>query len=188
MKTLLVVILLATSCFVQAQQLIASFSLTDVNSGEDVSLDKYSSSPAVVILFTSNECPFDKSYADRVANLVTSYGDKISFLLINSHVDPLESAEHMKKAAAAWRFRAPYLSDKNQVAMTALDARRSPECFVLRPAKGGFQVAYSGAIDDNPQTPGSVTDPYLRNAIESVLSGKQAAESVRAAGCSIRRK
>lgn len=188
MKTFLFVILLAASCFAQAQQLVTSFSLTDVNSGEEISLDKYASSPAIVILFTSNECPFDKSYAARIASLVTTYGDKVAFLLVNSHLDPLESEENMKKASATWRFRAPYLSDKKQVAMTALDARRSPECFVLKPAKGGFQVSYNGAIDDNPQTPEAVAAPYLRNAIESVLNNKPAPEPVRAAGCSIRKK
>jgi len=188
MKRILTFVLFFAVISATAQSVVTGFSLLDVTSGEEVSLDKFSGKPAVVVIFTSNECPFDNSYAERLSKLVVTYSDKLPILLVNSHLDPQESEENMKKEAGTWGFRAPYLSDKNQVAMAALDARRSPEGFVLKPTNGGFQVYYSGAIDDNPQTPGAVTASYLQNAIDNALAGKPAPASVRAAGCSIRRR
>lgn len=188
MKRLLTCILSLAAVSASAQSVVTGFTLLDVTNGEQLSLEKFSGRPAVVVIFTSNECPFDNSYAERLSKLVVTYSDKLPIVFVNSHLDPQESEENMKKEAGTWGFRAPYLSDKNQVAMAALDARRSPEGYVLKPANGGFQVYYSGAIDDNPQTPGAVTTSYLKNAIEEVLAGKPAPTSVRAAGCSIRRK
>lgn len=182
--------LLFTACVVNgmAQPVIGSFACADVTSGSVVSLDKYSGSPALVVLFTSNECPFDNYYTDRIATLVSRYANQVPVLLVNSHLDPMESEENMKKEAAGWSFRAPYLADKNQTAMEMLGAKRSPEAFLLKPSDKGFQVVYSGALDDSPQIPGAVSVQYLRDAIESLLGGKPLPASVRAAGCSIRKK
>jgi len=187
MKHLLLLTVLTVSIRVSAQQAI-SFSLQDVTNGATVSLDQFKNSAAVVVVFTSNDCPFDNSYTDRIGTLVNSYASRIPVLLINAHLDPPESEENMKKESSGWNFRAPYLSDKNQVAMDALGARRSPEAFVLKPGATGFTVVYSGALDDNPQTPGAVSVQYLRDAIEAVLGGKPVPASVRAAGCSIRKR
>jgi hypothetical protein len=171
-----------------AQTTIPGFTLTDVTSGAAVSLDGFVSRPAVVVIFTSNVCPFDQAYAERIGSLVANYSDRVPILLVNAHLDAAESEDEMKRAAAGWKFRAPYLSDKNQSAMDVLGAKRSPEAFLLVPGKSGFTIAYGGAIDDSPQTPGTVGTTYLRNAIENALAGKPGPPPVRAAGCSIRRK
>lgn len=95
----------------------------------------------------------------------------------------------MAEAIAQWNMDVPYLADKQQAVMTAFDARRSPEAFVLKPSGGKFQIIYKGAIDDNPQSAQAVTANYLPDAIEHVVSGKPLMTSqTRAAGCSIRRK
>jgi peroxiredoxin len=173
--------------YASAQQAVTTFQLTDVVSGTTVSLDQYAGK-AVVVIFTGNECPYDNYYRERVASLVNQYGSRAVFLFINSHLDPLEAEEHMKKKASAWGFRAPYLSDKSQAAIEALGARRSPEVFLLKSSNGQFTVFYNGAIDDNPQEAGAVSSQYLRDALENLLSGKPAPPAVRAAGCSIRKK
>ncbi|MBL7852482.1 MAG: redoxin domain-containing protein [Cyclobacteriaceae bacterium] len=179
---------LVVACFIgYAQQVVPNFQLPDVVSGQTVSLAQQAGKP-VVVIFTSNDCPYDNYYSTRIATLVGQYGDRVVFLFINSHLDPQESEESMKKQASGWGFNPRYLSDKSQVAMEALGARRSPEVFLLKPANGQFSVFYSGAIDDNPQEAAAVTSPYLRDALENMLSGKPAMTPVRAAGCSIRRK
>jgi AhpC/TSA family len=189
MKANLLTLLLLIIVSVSAQSQIKSFTLTDVSGGSVVSLDQYTSSAGVVVLFTSNACPYDTYYTERLASLVNSYSGRIPFLLVNAHLDPEESEENMKAKASGWSFKAPYLADKNQVAMSALGARRSPEAFLLKPEKGSFVVLYSGAIDDNPQEPGAVTTQHLRNAIDSLLAGKLITHhQERAVGCSIRKK
>jgi peroxiredoxin len=187
MKKLITAALLLVFGSATAQSTVGNFTLTDVTSGQTISLADYAGKP-VVIVFTSNECPYDNYYASRLSTLVNQYGTRVAFLFINAHLDTQEAEDAMKKDAATWGFKAPYLSDKAQSAMELLGARRSPEAFVLQPANGQFTVYYSGGIDDNPQEAGAVTAQYLRDAIENLLSGKAAGPPMRAAGCSIRRK
>ena len=168
------------------QQDVSPFKLPDVVSGKMISLDQFSGK-VVVVIFTSNDCPFDNYYRERIAALIGQYGNRATFLLINAHLDPQEAEAPMKQKASGWGFGVPYLSDKSQTAMDALGARRSPEVFLLKPANGTFTVYYSGAIDDNPQEASAVVGDYLRDALENLLAGKPAGPTVRAAGCSIRK-
>lgn len=187
MKKLLTVALLLMAGSTLAQPTVGNFTLTDVVSGQAVSLTDYAGKP-VVIVFSGNDCPYDNYYAARLTTIVSQYGSRVSFLFINPHLDTPEAEDAMKKKASSRGFQAPYLSDKSQTAMELLGARRSPEVFVLRPVNGQFSVYYSGAIDDNPQEASAVTAQYLRDAIENLLNGKTAGPTTRAAGCSIRRK
>ncbi|MBS1976651.1 MAG: redoxin domain-containing protein [Bacteroidetes bacterium] len=172
-----------------AGQQVTNFTLKDARTGSNVSLNQFSSGKVVVIIFTSNECPFDKEYRERIRMTIESFKGSAAFLLINSHPEAEESEDRMAEAIAQWNMEVPYLADKQQVVMTAFDARRSPEAFVLKPSGGKFQVVYKGAIDDNPQSAQAVTADYLKDAIEHLVSGKPLTTAqTRAAGCSIRRK
>lgn len=189
MRAYLVACFVLVNISASAQTAIKSLILTDVTSGSEVSLDKYASFAGVVVLFTSNACPYDTYYTERLTSLITTYSGKVPFLLVNAHLNPEESEENMKAKAEAWSFKAPYLADKNQIAMSALGARRSPEAFLLKHVKDNYVIVYSGAIDDNPQESGAVTVQHLRNAIDSLLGGKQGVlHQERAVGCSIRKK
>ena len=175
---------ISTTCL--AQPGIQNFSLTNVVDGKPISLDQYASSP-VVVVFTSNECPFDNYYKGRIKEMISSYSGKVQFLLINSHPTPEESDEKMAIHLAD--LSAPYLADKDQTVMENFGAKKSPEVFVLKPAAGKFMMMYSGAIDDNPQVSTDVKQNYLKDAIDKVLSGQRIEViSNRAVGCSIRRK
>jgi hypothetical protein len=185
----IILLLLLLSGTLSAQPVVKSFTLMDVTKGTPVSLDQYSSASAVVVLFTSNECPYDLYYGDRLTKLVAQFSGSVTFLFVNSHNDPQEGDERMKTKAATWAFSVPYLADKSQVAMNELGAHRSPEVFLLKPVNGSFQVYYTGGIDDNPQEPAAVTSQWLRDAIQDLLAGKPMKQSlVRSPGCSIRKK
>jgi peroxiredoxin len=189
MKNWLFLLFVLVSGALPGQSQVKNFAAPDAQSGQTVSLDQYAPTGVVVVLFTSNECPFDKYYTDRVAKLISDYAGKAKFLLINSHLDPEETGEKMKEKAAVWGLSVPYLADKNQEVMTALGARRSPEAFILRHEKTHFAIAYSGAIDDNAQEPSAVTINHLRAALDSILGGKHTGHhQVRGAGCTIRKK
>jgi hypothetical protein len=83
----------------------------------------------------------------------------------------------------------PYLADKDQTVMEAFGVRRSPEVFLLSSAGGKFTIAYSGAIDDNPQVAKEAKQNYLKDAISKLLAGQKSEPAMqRAVGCTIRRK
>jgi len=186
MKTILTVIILLMSVAVKAQE-VKNFTLKNAKDGKEVSLDNYSSSRAVVLVFTSHECPFDNYYKDRLKGLIQAYAGKVQFLLINSNAEDQESAEQM--AIHYTDLQVPYLADKDQMIMTNLGAKKTPEVFLITPAGGKFTLAYSGAIDDNPQSAKDVRQSFLKDAIEKVLAGEKIEPATqRTTGCTIRKK
>jgi hypothetical protein len=61
--------------------------------------------------------------------------------------------------------------------------------YLLKPEASNFKVVYSGAIDDNPQVPADVSQQYLKNAINGLLTGKPSqTASERPTGCMIKKQ
>lgn len=188
MKNWIFIMAVFTGIHVQAQAL-KDFSITDVITGKPVSLATYPSCQGIVILFTGNTCPYDEYYRARITKLSHDYQDKVPVLLVNSHVDPNESAENMKKKADEVKWTLPYLADKNQVLMTSLGATKSPSVYLLKNNGGQFHIVYRGAIDDNAQVEADVHHQYLKDAIEIMLANQTIQTSeVRPVGCTIRKK
>ncbi len=172
-----------------AQTNVENFTLVNVADGAPVSLDDFKSMEGVLVIFTSNVCPFDGYYQDRIKGLISTYTGKIQVVLVNAHVEADESEDKMKSVFAQWNLPVPYLADKQQVVMKALGAKKSPEAFLLKSKGGKFTVFYNGAIDDNPQMASAVSQPYLKTAIDRVLAGKAVeTNSTRTVGCTIRGK
>jgi hypothetical protein len=187
MKKNIFALLIVVSSFAQAQNAVQNFSLTNVVDGKTVSLDDYKSLSGVVVLFTGNECPYDNYYKTRVKQLIDSYAGKVQFLLVNSYQDPQETTEKM--AIHYTDLNVPYLADKDQMVMTNLEARKSPEVFLLQPLNEKFSIIYRGAIDDNPQVAADTKQNYLKDAIDKLLTGQKVdLVSNRTVGCTIRRK
>ena len=179
----LVFLCLSLNC---TAQVVQNFSLTNVRDGKIISLEDFSASHGVVIIFTSIICPYDGYYQTRIKELAEKYNSKTPVLLVNSSFD--ESIEQMKRYSDQNSILVPYLADKEQKVLANLNPRKSPECFLLQSKDGKFTVAYRGAIDDNPQTSSQVNHSYLKEAIDKLLA-KQKIETpdVRPVGCSIRK-
>ena len=172
-----------------AQTPVEKFTLINVVDNAPVSLDGCAGCKGVAVIFTSTVCPYDQYYLGRIKDLINTYEGKIQFLLVNSCPEPEESAENMKNFQTSRGLTVPYLADKDQVAMNALGARRSPEVFLLQNVNNKQVVIYNGALDDNPQVANAVTRNYLKSAIDKLLAGQEIETPVsRAAGCSIRKK
>ena len=166
---------------------VKDFSLVDVRNNSTVNLSDFASKKAVVILFTSNVCPYAVYYEGRITQLVADYASKnVQFLLINSHKEPKESNEEMANKVSTWGIDVPYLADKTQKVMQQLGARKSPEVFLLRSNNNGFSVFYKGAIDNNPQVANDVKNQYLKKNLEALLSGQSPISSSRPVGCIIK--
>jgi hypothetical protein len=169
------------------QQEVKNFSALNIRDGKTASLNNYTSSKAVAIVFTSHECPFDNYYKDRLKELIHQYQGKVQFLLVNANSEPAESAEQM--GIHYTDLPVPYLADKDQKIMDLMGAKKTPEVFLLSQSGGQFYLVYHGAIDDNPQVSQDVRQQYLKDAIEATLSNKNPeAGTQRVTGCTIRRK
>ena len=131
MKTIVALLLSFVSAMTFGQQL-TDFKLVNVVNDQPVSSDTYPSCSGLVVIFTSNMCPYDEYYRARIAKLASSYTDKVPVLLVNSQPDPAESKENMSKKAKQANWSIPYLEDKNQTLMTALDAKKTAEAFLLK--------------------------------------------------------
>jgi len=186
MKTILAFIIVIMSTTVQAQE-VKNFTLTNIKDSKEVSLTNFTSAKAVAIVFTSHECPFDNYYKERLKELIQTYSGKVQFLLVNSNTEEQESIEQM--AIHYTDVPVPYLADKDQAVMLNIGAKKTPEVFLLIPANGKFVVAYSGAIDDNPQAAKDVRQHFFKEAIEKVLANQKIEmPNQRATGCTIRKK
>lgn len=189
MKKIILLFALVSFVFVTQGQTLTDFNLKNVVDAKQISLKDYSSAPGLVIIFTSVACPFDGYYGNRLKQLQNEFSGKLPILLVNSYTEAPEAEEWMLKTAQANGLTLPYLSDKDQVLMTQLNAQRSPEAFVLKNTNGQFIVAYHGAIDDNAQAETGVKQTYLKDAIVNLLSGKNIVQpSARPVGCYIRKK
>jgi hypothetical protein len=187
MKSTLFSLLVTISAGLKAQTPVQNITLPNVVDGKMVSFDQFYSFSGIVVVFASNECPFDNYYKERVKEMIRSYDGKVQFLLVNSYLDPEESSEKMRIHYSD--IGVPYLADKDQMAMNSLGAKKSPEVFLLKNSANKFINIYSGAIDDNPQVPKDVSQNFLKDAIDKLLNGQQIEVTTnRAVGCSIRRK
>ena len=192
MKKILVLMLMLTAAWVShdalAQQ-VKDFKLTNVLDNQSVSFGNYSTSQGIVLIFTSNSCPYDEYYRQRIAALSRLHADRVPVLLVNSHTEPAESAESMADKGRQLGLGIPYLADKDQTLMAALNVRKSPEAFLLKNVDGKFSIVYRGAIDDNAQVEADVRHHYLRDAIEMMLAGQPiGTPEVRPVGCNVKKK
>lgn len=172
--SLIFCLLISIGAFAQNQP------LTNVVTGQTVSIRDYKGAKAVVIIFTSNVCAYDGYYTERLKSLFTTYGGSVQFVLVNSYTEPEETADKMKAKYDTWGFDVPYLADKDQTWMKSFGAKKSPEVFVL---DGNGATIYNGAIDDNPQLASGVKDYYLKKVLDGT-----AVANTRPVGCSIRLK
>ena len=189
--TIALTILLSAGCYVmmgQSYQGLDAVKLFDVVSQDSLSLNPKSSGPLVVVIFTSNFCPYSRKYEERIKQLHQEYESRdVGLVLVNPNNTPDDSLEEMKKKAESSAYTFPYLKDHDQVLKDILGATRTPEAYLLRPVANGFELVYQGAIDDNPQTSQDVEFQYLKAAIESSLNGQAPEQAkVKVTGCIIK--
>ena len=186
MKNILTLVL-AFFCTTLFAQEVKNFKLVNVVNNQEVSLETYPSCEGMVIIFTSNNCPYDDYYRNRITKLAQTYHDRVPVLLVNSQPD--ESKDAMASKAKQNNFSVPYLADKDQSLMTNLDAKKTPEVFLLKNDGGKFSVVYRGAFDDNAQVEADVRRRHLQDAIDIMLSNQKiATPEVRPVGCNLKKK
>ena len=171
---------------------VNNFTLINAIDTAKVSLNDQLQSKGLVIVFTSNDCPYSKLYEERIIEIAKEFKNKgINFILINPNspknsVD--DNMESMIRKSKEKSYFFPYLIDSKQTVANIFGASRTPEVFILKNINGSFVLVYKGAIDDNPQLASDVTTSYLKNASISIIGNKAIKTSeTRATGCMIKR-
>ena len=169
-------------------QTLQPIELPNMMDGKMISITPSQGCQGVVVIFTDLNCPYDQHYQDRIKALSEKYASRISFFLITAN--PTNASDEIKLMAAyqKWGVSIPYLSDKKQIAMAGLNAKKTPEAVLLKPMGNGLSTIYQGAIDDNPQVHHDTGNNFLDEAIQSLLAGQvPKVANERVIGCTIRK-
>jgi peroxiredoxin len=146
-----------------------------------------SDSPATVVVFTCNHCPYALAWHDRLAQAARDYAEQgVRFLAINSNDSeryPRDSYAAMKQRVASEDWPMPYLHDATQEVARAYDAKTTPHLFVLDADR---RLRYEGAPDADYDDP-ALRAQWLRDALDAVLAGAEPARpQTGPVGCSIK--
>jgi peroxiredoxin len=167
------------------------FSLPDVVSGKMVSLQDFNDTPALLVMFICNHCPYVKHVQAGMAQMARDFqtpGIGVVAICsndVNNHPD--DSPELMKKEARDAGYTFPYLYDESQGVARAYRAACTPDFFLF---DGRRRLVYRGQMDDARRGNDlPVTGKSLRDAVDAVLSGRPvSANQVPSLGCNIKWK
>lgn len=124
---------------------------------------------AVVLVFLSPECPLSQTYVRTLRELHAQFHEnEIAFYAVFPGNSLSPAAVEAFRTANELPF--PFLMDTDFALASALQARATPEVFLLDPWGG---VKYRGAIDDRAVALGKLravaTESYLAEALEKWL-------------------
>ncbi|MBN2807781.1 MAG: redoxin family protein [Prolixibacteraceae bacterium] len=157
--------------------------------GESTDLASIVKDNGLLIIFSCNTCPFVVAWEDRYPMVhELAKANKVGFTLVNSNHtkrdgddSPKAMADHAKKLAYEWC----YLIDEESKLANELGAQTTPHVFLF---DKNLKLVYKGAIDDNYKDTAGVKEFYLKDALNSLGSGKEIkVKETRNLGCSIKR-
>ena len=164
------------------------FELPDTE-GASRSLAEAEGTPATVVVWTCNHCPYALAWHDRIVEAAREYAPRgVRFFAVNSN-DPVryaaDSYEAMRDRVAAEEWPFPYLHDESQDVARAWGARVTPHIYVL---DAQHRLRYQGAPDADYQEPAHNAS-WLREAIDAVIAGDEPARpETEPVGCSVKWK
>ena len=167
------------------------FALRDTVTARTVALEDFAGSPALLVAFLCNHCPFVKHILDEFVAFARDFGPRGVAVVAISANDvagyPADSPAEMARVAALKGFTFPYLYDESQEVAQAYQAVCTPDFFLFDRDR---RLAYRGQFDGS--RPGNnipVTGADLRTACQALLRGRPIpAEQTPSVGCSIKWK
>lgn len=193
MKKIAAVLVLAAAVSAQAAKMthvvgqeFPAVETVDLLSGAKVSLKDTlakKETQAVVVFFTSYNCPVALAYEERVNELAEKYSGKIPFVALNANAN--ENADQQTSHAKDKGLKYLVGIDKGSDAAKKIGASATPEFYLI--GKDG-KVVYHGPLDDS-QDPQHIEKKLLASAIEAHLAGKEIPaddREVQAFGCGIK--
>lgn len=158
-------------------------------SGKSYHLRELHQENGLLVIFSCNTCPFVLQWENRYNELFDlCQKQKIGMVLVNSNEAKRtgdDSLEKMKAKAEKEGYKMPYVVDTDHIVADAFGAKTTPHVFLF---DGNAKLVYRGAIDDNGEDKNAVTSPYLKDAINAMMSqGTIEPNTTKAIGCSIKR-
>jgi peroxiredoxin len=160
-------------------------------SGKLVSSDEFTDSPALLVAFICNHCPYVKHIRAELAQFARDYrGSGLAMVAITSNDvanypddSPAKMAEEIEQAGYVF----PYLYDETQEVAKAYRAACTPEFYLFDTER---RLAYRGQFDDSrPDSGRPVTGADLRRAVDALLAGRPVdPEQTPSIGCNIKWK
>ncbi|HEX3268898.1 MAG TPA: thioredoxin family protein [Gaiellaceae bacterium] len=155
--------------------------------GQNHSLDSYADAETLVLVQWCNHCPYVRAWEQRLSAIARDYADRgVRVVAVNSNdaaSHPEDSFEEMQKRASLQGFAFDYLYDEPQSVAKELASERTPEVFLFDRDR---ELVYHGAIDDAREEE-DVSQQYLRDALNAVLSGQEpAVTETPAVGCTVK--
>jgi peroxiredoxin len=167
-----------------------SFELPD-SSGRRYSLAGFEGSPALLVAFICQHCPYVRHVRAGFASVAADYQKRgVAVVAIASNdakAYPEDGPEGMAQEAKAAGYTFPYLFDESQEVAKAYGAACTPDFFVFDRER---QLFYRGQMDGaRPGNGVPVTGADLRKALDAALAGGPAPEVQRPSlGCNIKWK
>ena len=159
-----------------------SFDLPGVDGGSHSS-DDFAGMPLTVV-FSCCHCPYVVAWEDRINDVARDFEGRAGLVAVNSNAGYLgDSLEDMSARSRDKGFAFPFLYDATQGVAAAHGAARTPEVFLF---DADHRLVYHGAPDSDHQDPAGA-EPYLRDALEAVLAGREPElQDSPAVGCTIK--
>ena len=186
----IVLSVICTNAFAQKNNKdIVDFKLKIVD-GNFVSLSDYPYAKGFIIVFTCNHCPFAKLYPPRLNDLNNKFKPLGVPLIAISSTDTMMYEEdtypNMVTKANEEHFNFPYLFDEMQEVAKNFKAQKTPHAYVIWKENNQWVVKYNGAIDDNGMEPEKVTESFVSNAVNELLTSQRVKTSeTKSIGCQI---
>lgn len=147
--------------------------LLKATDGRFYNLKNFNDSPALVIFFTCNHCPYVIGSNENTRALANHFKDqKVRFLGINSNSPNTykdDSFDHMVQLMDKEKYPWIYLHDATQEVAKKYGALKTPHFFLF---DGSRQLIYTGRAIDHPRDHNLSKTHELQDAINAFLNGK----------------
>lgn len=159
--------------------------------GGTVSLADLAGSPALLVTFLSNHCPYVRHVESALGAMTAEYAGKglaAVGICSNDVVNyPDDGAEFLREQADRAGFTFPYLIDEPQQVAAAYRAACTPDFFLYDTER---RLAYRGEFDPSrPRNGIPANGATLRAAVDKVFAGDPVPEPhTPSLGCSIKWK
>ena len=196
MKKLIFAVTLLLCFGIQAKELdlgsvlpLEDVKMMDIT-GKEVSLGQAKGKNGLLVIFSSNSCPWVINWEDRYVKLAKKYQSKgVGMIALNSNETTFGSVDSMDKMKAHAKdkgYNFYYAMDNGAKLAREFGATRTPHVYLFNAED---KLVYRGAIDDNAKNKKKVKKPYVADAIDAMLAGNSIKyASTKALGCGIKFK
>ncbi len=166
------------------------FELSDTN-GKIVSLGDFKASPALLVMFICNHCPYVKFIRESLAKVTREFIERgVAVVGINSNDVsnyPEDSPEKMKREKEAAGYAFSYLFDETQSVAKAYGAVCTPDFFLYDSER---KLIYRGQWDSSrPGGAVPTTGEDMARAVNATLLGHAvSSKQTPSMGCNIKWK